>query len=460
MVGKAASLEGATYISRNEDRLRAIYPKAVVIKPAVSNRQETFVSAYNGLTVPLPASGYRYSATPDVDQSAGPNEEDGFNERGVGESATESVYANQRVLAYDPFVKDGLAEDALTTLVLPFIDSARHGVQYLGELVAKYGSAEGNGVQFIDQDEVWYMEIVTGHMWVAVRIPDDCYAVAANQVAIQNIDFDDPENFQWAPGIREFVDAHHLNPDETGFNFRHIFGTDTEKDHHYNTPRVWFAQRYFNPEDQSQNPESAELPFIRKPSRKLSLEDIQYVLKSHYDETQYDPLGGGSTHDKLTYRAISLSRTANSHILQGRSDVLGGVQWVGFGIPTFCPHVPMLTNATDIDPTYANVPATMDLASAYWLYEALAMVVESHYAEFIEQDLAYQKDLGEWARRKLAAVATAAADLKGAALTDYLTAQNHAIVTHYNQVTKAFLFELMTQGTELSKLTFKMDSNL
>lgn len=460
MVGKAASLEGATYISRNEDRLQAIYPKAVVIKPAVTGRKETFVSAYNGLTVPLPASGYRYSATPDVDQSAGPNEEDGFNERGVGESATESVYANQRVLAYDPFVNNGLAEDALTTLVLPFIDSARHGVQYLGELVAKYGSAEGNGVQFIDQDEVWYMEIVTGHMWVAVRIPDDCYAVAANQVAIQQIDFNDPDNYQWAKGIREFVDEHHLNPDVTGFNFRHIFGTDTEKDHHYNTPRVWFAQRYFNPEDQSQDPESAELPFIRKPSRKLSLEDIQYVLKSHYDETQYDPLGGGSTHDKLTYRAISLSRTANSHILQGRSDGLGGVQWVGFGIPTFCPHVPMFTNANAIDPTYANVPASMDLNSAYWLYEALAMVVESHYAEFIEADLAYQKDLGEWARRKLAAVATAAADLKDAALTDYLTAQNHAIVAHYNQVTKDFLFELMTQGTELSQLTFKMDPNL
>lgn len=139
-------------------------------------------------------------------------------------------------------MQNGLAEDALTTLVLPFIDSARHGVQYLGELVAKYGSAEGNGVQFIDANEVWYMEIVTGHQWVAVKIPDDCYAVAANQVAIQQIDFNDPDNYQWAAGIQAFVESHHLNPDPEGFNFRHIFGTDTKKDHHYNTPRVWFAQ--------------------------------------------------------------------------------------------------------------------------------------------------------------------------------------------------------------------------
>ena len=90
----------------------------------------------------------RYTSTPSVGQSAGPNEEDGFNAANVGESATESVYA------YDPFVKNGLAEDSMTTLVLPYIHSAREGVERLGKLVAEYGSAEGNGVQFNDQDEV------------------------------------------------------------------------------------------------------------------------------------------------------------------------------------------------------------------------------------------------------------------------------------------------------------------
>jgi dipeptidase len=136
------------------------------------------------------------------------------------------------------------------------------------------------------------------------------------------------------------------------------------------------------------------------------------------------------------------------------------VQWVAFGIPTFCPHVPLFTNADAIDPSYANVPSKLDLDSAYWLYEALAMVVESHYVDFIEDDLAYQKDLGEWARRKLAAVATAADKLSGEARTAYLTTQNHEIAQHYNHVTRSFLFDLITRGTELSKLTFKMDPNL
>lgn len=462
MVGKNASTDGSTYISRNEDRLVAIHPKRFTVMPAVSGRHETYVSAYNKLTVPLPESGYRYTSTPDAHQDKGPNEEDGFNEKNVGESATESVYANSRVLAFDPFVKNGLAEDSMTTLVLPYIDSARDGVRYLGELVKKYGSAEGNGVQFNDKDEVWYMEIVTGHMWVAVRIPDDCYAVAANQVAIEDIDFNDPDNYMWADGIQEFVEEHHLNPDKDRWDFRHIFGTNTEKDHHYNTPRVWFAQRYLNPEIE-QHPEDTEMPFIRKANRKIGIEDIQYILKSHYNETKYDPLGGGNDHDRKTYRAISLSRTAQSHILQMRdSDKLGdaGVQWIEFGVPSFCPHVPFFTNANATDKSYSEFPDKMDLSSAYWLYEALAEVVEGHYADFIEEDEAYQKDLNEWAMRMIDKVDKETKDMSGDQLTDYLTEQNHKIAEHYNKATKDLLFKLMTEGTDLSNLTFKMDPNL
>ncbi|KRL27761.1 dipeptidase A [Limosilactobacillus frumenti DSM 13145] len=464
MVGKDASLDGSTFISRNEDRVKAIEPKQFLVQPAVHDRHETYVSAYNKLTVPLPANGMRYTATPSVDQSAGPNEEDGFNEVNVGESATESVYANDRVLAYDPFVKNGLAEDSMTTLVLPYIHSAREGVTRLGQLVAKYGAAEGNGVQFSDHNEVWYMEIATGHQWVAVRIPDDCYAVAANQIAIEQIDFDDHDNYMWSPNIQEFVNLHCLNPDKDQWNFRHIFGTNTQKDHHYNTPRVWFAQRYLNPiASANQTPESPDMPFIRKPERKISLEDIQYLLKSHYNETKYDPLGDGNDHDRHVYRAISLSRTAQSHILQMRNNVdakHAAIQWVEFGVPSFCAYVPFFANADDTDYSYRHFPKKMNLKSAYWLNEALAMVVESHYTDFMQADLDYQDDLNEWAQRRIAQVDDHAKNLTGTKLTTYLTGQNHKIARHYNKKAKKLLFKLITEGTELSALTFKMYPNL
>lgn len=464
MVGKKASMDGSTFIARNEDRVVAIEPKRFIVQPAVSGRDETYVSPYNKLTVKLPANGMRYTATPSGDQSMGPNEEDGFNEENVGESATESVYANDRVLAYDPYVKNGLAEDSMTNLVLPYIHSAREGVEYLGKLVAKYGSAEGNGVQFNDQNEVWYMEIATGHHWVAVRIPDDCYAVAANQIAIEKINFEDSDNYMWSDGIEEFVNLHGLNPDNDQWNFRHIFGTNTQFDHHYNTPRVWFAQRYFNPvAAANQTPESSEMPFIRKPERKIAVEDIQYILKSHYNETKYDPLGDGNEHDRKVYRAISLSRTAQSHILQMRNTVdskHAAVQWIEMGVPSFNAYVPFFANADDTDVSYRELPKKMDLKSAFWLNEALAMVVEAHYSEFNQADLDFQKELGEWCRRKINEVDEHAKKLDGKQLTTYLTGQNHEIASHCNAKAKELLFDLMTQGTELSKLTFKMDPNL
>lgn len=461
MVGKDASIDGSTFISRNEDRLVAIYPKKLVVMPHIENRNETYKSTYNKLQVKLPEKGYRYTSTPNVTLEDGINEEDGFNEMNVGESATESVYANDRVLAYDPYIKDGLAEDSLTTLVLPFINSAREGVEYLGNLVKKYGSAEGNGIQFNDKDEVWYMEIATGHHWVAVRIPDDCYAVAANQIAIEEIDFNDPDNYMWSDGIQEFVEENNLNPDVDKWNFRHIFGTNTEKDHHYNTPRVWFAQKYLNPEIE-QDPESPEIPFIRKANRKISVEDIQYILKSHYNETKYDPLGNGSEHDKKTYRAISLSRTANSHILQMKNNMQNGngIQWLSLGVPAYCPHVPFYTNVNDIDESYKNVPTKWNLNSAFWLYETLAMIVESHYSEFIQDDLDYQKELNEWARRQIKLIDEEQKKYSGKELTEFLTKKNMEIVQHFNKKTMELIGKLITQGTELSKLTFKMDPNL
>lgn len=244
LVGKQATIDGSTMAARNDDTFLPLTPQKFVIYPAFQGQSKTVISNQNGFHGQTPADGYRYQGTPNVDvEHEGVYDENGFNEKNVGMSATESVYANERVLAFDPLVEDGLAEDSIVEMVLPFIDSARNGVEYLGQLIAQYGSPEGNGVIFSDNNDVWYMEIVTGHHWVAQRIPDNAYAATGNRVAIQEVDFSDHDNFMWSVGIQEFVSDHHLNPDDHGWNFRHIFGTATQFDQHYNTPRQWYAHR-------------------------------------------------------------------------------------------------------------------------------------------------------------------------------------------------------------------------
>ena len=67
MVGKKASLDGANYIARNEDRVKAIEPKQFLVKPAVKERHETYVSPYNKVTIALPEEGMRYTSTPTLE---------------------------------------------------------------------------------------------------------------------------------------------------------------------------------------------------------------------------------------------------------------------------------------------------------------------------------------------------------------------------------------------------------
>ncbi|UDM32443.1 C69 family dipeptidase [Lentilactobacillus laojiaonis] len=465
LVGKKASIDGSTMIARNDDTFLPLTPQRFDMQPAVHNRKATWVSNQNGFTAPLPESGYRYQETPNVVvEKEGVYAESGFNEKNVGMSATESVYGNERALAYDPLVANGLAEDSLQSMVLPFIDSARDGVQYLGNLIKEYGSPEGNGVIFSDKDDVWYMEIVTGHHWVAQRIPDDAYAVAANQVSIQQVDFNDSKNFMWSEGIQEFVEKYHLNTDKSGWNFRHIFGTSNEKDRFYNTPRVWFAQRYLNPEI-IQDPTSAEMPFICYTDKLISVEDIEYILGSHYNETEFDPLGKGDAASKLRYRPISMNRTQNSHVLQIRNDVpeeMSAIMWLCFGVPAFTPFVPFFGNANDTAPTYSTTPEHCDDVSAYWMYRKLSMLVESHYSDFIQNDIDFLTDTKQVLRTHVQNTFDQAIkeNLSGEKLTEFLTNQNYQIVDQMKVKTTDFSHELIEKGLTLSKLTYNMDKNL
>lgn len=463
LVGKKASIDGSTIIGRNDDTFAPYNPQRFYVQASNKEQSGTYTSNQNGFKAELPKVAYRYQIVPNVDiKKEGFFGESGFNEKNVGMSATESVYANEHVLAYDPLLSDGLGEDSMMLMVLPYIDSAKHGVEYLGNIIKTHGSAEGNGVIFSDKNDVWYMEIVTGHHWVAQRIPDDACCVIANQVAIEEIDFNDHENFMWSEGIQEFVEKNNLNPNLSGWNFCKIFGTSTEKDRHYNTPRVWFGQKYFNP-DIKQEPDSNDLPFIFHANRKLSVEDVEYILSSHYDETAYDPYGKGTESEKLLFRPISLNRTQNSHVMQVRNNVpeeLSTIMWICVGVPAYTPYVPFYGNSNDSDPSYSDTKLEWNLTDAYWMYRTVTALVEGHYSKLIQSDIDYLKECRELLIRTINETDEAGKYLRNEEATKFLTNKNHEIVAKMREITMKYIGELVVKSIDLSKLTFDMDKNL
>ena len=57
----------------------------------------------------------------------------------------------------------------------------------LGSLLEKYGTYEMNGIAFQDKDEIWWLETIGGHHWIARRVPDDVYVVMPNQLGMDAI---------------------------------------------------------------------------------------------------------------------------------------------------------------------------------------------------------------------------------------------------------------------------------
>ena len=82
----------------------------------------------------------------------------GINSENVAMSATETITTNSRILGIDPYVENGIGEEDIVTLVLPYIHSAREGVLRMGELLEEYGTYEPNGIAFSDMEEVWWLE--------------------------------------------------------------------------------------------------------------------------------------------------------------------------------------------------------------------------------------------------------------------------------------------------------------
>ena len=308
LVGKKASYDGSTLMARNEDSGagRFTAKKFIVVHPDEQPRR--YRSVISKVEIDLPDNPMRYTAMPDAVPVQGIWGEAGINECNVAMSETETLTSNPRVLGADPLVEGGIGEEDMLTIVLPYIHSAREGVLRLGALLEQYGTYEMNGIGFQDLDEIWWLESVGGHHWMAKRVPDDAYVVVPNQQGIDYFDFKDAlgegKNHLCSADLADFIRENHLDLGLDGvdpaeaedFDVRAALGSHSDADHCYNTPRAWYMLRCLNPTtfvwdgpDADFTPESDDLPWCMVPERKITVEDVKYVLSSYYQGTEYNP---------------------------------------------------------------------------------------------------------------------------------------------------------------------------
>ena len=400
IIGQEQTADGSMIVARSED-WDAMEAKNYEIFEGTDNGPREFVAKDSPFRCELPEKALGYSALSPYNLH-GHWGSAGFNTAGVGMSATESIFSSDEVLKHDPLVENGVAENSVFNITLPYVRTAREGVERLGMLIEKYGIAEGFGIGFVDSKEIWYLETACGHRWLACRMPKDQYFVTGNQSRFRTYDPNDKENYLASADLIEFAEKHGLyNPAQGAFDFHEAYARDIKLDTTYNYPRVWGLQQFFSPEIKNDVTKNT-FPVFAKAAHKVTLTELRTAFRFHYDNTEHDPYL--NSNPKEPYRPVSIFRTTQTHLLQvrpGLPQAIGCVNYVAMGMADLGVFLPLYQGITSYPEAYTKGNGESSDDSAYWKFRkimVLGMTNYNKYAPIIKE--AYAKFEAETDQRQ------------------------------------------------------------
>lgn len=405
IIGQEQTADGSMIVARSED-WDAMEAKNYEIFEATDNGPREFVAKDSPFRCELPEKALGYSALSPYNLH-GHWGSAGFNTAGVGMSATESIFSSDEVLKHDPLVENGVAENSVFNITLPYVHTAREGVERLGMLIEKHGIAEGFGIGFVDSKEIWYLETACGHRWLACRMPKDQYFVTGNQSRFRTYAPNDKENYLASADLIEFAEKHGLyNPAQGDFDFHEAYARDIKLDTTYNYPRVWGLQQFFSPEIKNDVTKNT-FPVFAKAAHKVTLTELRTAFRFHYDNTEHDPYL--NSNPKEPYRPVSIFRTTQTHLLQVRPELpqaIGCVNYVAMGMADLGVFLPLYQGITSYPEAYTKGNGESSDDSAYWKfrkimvlgmtnYNKYAPVIKEAYAKFEAETDQRQREMEE-----------------------------------------------------------------
>ena len=393
IIGRQLTKDGTTLFGRTEDY--PYYPNGgkhnknyVVVGAKNYKEGDQLEDESNGFTYPHATSEMKYTATYDSARGDGSNGafgEHGFNEAGVSMTSTVTAIPNKKVLKTDPLTENGIPEAAMLDVVLPRVKSAREGVEFLAKVIEEKGSAEGNVVVFADQNETWYMEILSGHQYVAVKVPEDKYAVFANTYYLGHVDLNDKENVIASKDVEKVAkESGNYKTDKDG-NFHIAKSYGPEKYAEGDRSRTYAGITLLDP-NAKVTYEDDEYELFRTPTdpnKKYTLEDAFALQRNRFEhlngrfvpddqigvKKQGDD-GSNDTVRKDQYKyALGNENVIDAHVYQINPNLpktFGGTVWLGMGPSRNTPYVPFYGNVKDTYKVFKPQTTTYDPNSWYW----------------------------------------------------------------------------------------------
>ena len=364
IVGRDASADGSRIIARTVDAKGNEAVRMTSVAAQQRAADWTFTDPFSKFTCTLPANSCQYIGAPlFTSEDAGSYYESCINEKNVCMSATESIYGSDQALAADPLVEDSICESNMPELVIPYVSSAREGVERLGALVEQHGISEESAVVFADDNETWYMEIYSGHQWAAIRFPDDSYAVIGNDGLIGAVDVNDTANVLVSSNLVALArDNGFLQEEDGKINLVATYCAPTRD---YSQIRVWGGHRQFSPSQTGEYDVNETYRLLMKPDDKISLEDVLEFTRYRFEDTEFN------VNEHPEVRAVGVVRTEAAHAFWLR-DGKPQIMWEALANPEMSVYVPTYGNITQFSEAYAKDTYDTDETTAYWKLRRLS----------------------------------------------------------------------------------------
>ena len=264
-----------------------------------------------------------------------------------------------------------------------------------------------NGIAFQDAEEIWWLETIGGHHWMARKVPDDVYVIMPNQLGIDQFNLEDAfseqKEYMCSADLKDFIEKYHLNLAMDGvLNPRDAFGSHDDSDHVYNTPRAWYMGRCLNPHTWRWDgpaadftPYSDNIPWCMVPEKKVTVEDVKYVLSSHFQGTSYDPYAGyGESNMRGAYRSIGINRNDFMSLIQindNRPDDIKAIQWLAFASNAFNVMVPFYADIETTPDYLSNTTGDVSTDNFYWSSRMIAAMADASYKKSVFHIERYQE---------------------------------------------------------------------
>ena len=405
IVGKKASVDGSVMCSYSADDYGMFqnlchYPAAKHAKGEMRKIYDWDTNKYHG---EIPEAAETYSVIGNI------------NEWQV--TIAETTYGGREEMADSTGIMD---YGSLIYVALQRSKTAREAIKVMTTLANTYGyNSEGETFTICDPNEAWIMEMMgkgagsKGAVWVALRIPDDAICAHANQSRIGKFNMKDKKNVMYAKDVVSFARSKGwFKGKDADFSWKMAYAKPDFSGRRFCDARAWAMLNHFY--DMSpyldwalgKNPDAQDMPLWVVPNKKVSVQDVENVMRDHYEGTPLSvadgsDIGGGIWEmpyrptplmykvDGKQYfneRPVSTQQSGFVFVSQMRSWLpreIGGVFWFANDDANMAAFTPVYCSMTERPECY-NTPGVDALhfskKNAYWVCNMTSNMVYPRYS--------------------------------------------------------------------------------